>query len=163
MRSTLLSAWLPSKAYAPELTGPFMQLEALSRTPGKDASLPTQSYEEADKERFRKKDNDALNSDEPSDLSIGSVIAREDFDTARKLISKLKDGDRKTQFTEQLNTKEAISLANKGDLLGAQNLGERLTKANSILQVYPLIIERYAARKGPDRRFGSASIKPGNN
>lgn len=146
-RSILLSAWLPLKAYAPELRSPFMQLEALSRTPGKDASLPTQSYEEADKERFRKKDNDALNSDEPSDLSIGSVIAREDFATARKLIGKLQEGERKEQFTEQLNTKEAISLANKGDLLGAQSLAVRLTNAGSMMQVYPLIVRRYAANK----------------
>jgi hypothetical protein len=147
MRSTLLSAWLPLKAYAPEFTSPFMQLEALSRMPGKDASLPTQTYEEADKERFRKKDSEALSSDEPDDRSIQSVIGREDFETARKLISNLKDGDRKTQFTEQLHSKEAISLANKGDLIGAQSLAERLTKTNSMLQVYPLIVARYAANK----------------
>lgn len=156
MRYVLLSAWLPLKAYAPELRGPFMQLEALSRTPGKDASLPTQSYEETDKERFRKKDSEALSSNEPDDRSIQSVISREDFDTARKLIGKLQDGERKAQFTEQLNSKEAISLANKGDLLGAQSLGERLTKANSILQVYPLIIRRYAASK--DQIGASAAV-----
>jgi hypothetical protein len=155
-RSVLLSAWLPLNAYAPELRGRFMQLEALSRTPGKDASLPTQSYEEADKERFRKKDNDALNSNEPNDLSIGSVIAREDFETARKLISKLPDGERKTAFTEQVNTKEAISLGKKGDLLGAQSLAERLTRAGSILQVYPLIVQRYATNK--DQIGASAAV-----
>ena len=155
-RSVLLSAWLFLNAYAPELRGRFMQLEALSRTPGKDASLPTQSYEEADKERFRKRDNDALNSNEPNDLSIGSVIAREDFETARKLISKLPDGERKAAFTEQLNTKEAISLVKKGDLLGAQSLAERLTKTGSMLQVYPLIVQRYAANK--DQIGASAAV-----
>jgi len=51
-RGILLSAWLPLNAYAPELRERFMQLEAISRTPGKDASLPTQSNEEADKERL---------------------------------------------------------------------------------------------------------------
>jgi hypothetical protein len=155
-RSVLLSAWLPLNAYAPDLKGAFMQLEALSRTPGKDASLPTQSYEEADKERFRKKDNDALNSNEPNDLSIGSAIAREDFDTARKLISKLPDGARKTEFTEQVNSKEAISLIKKGDLLGAQSLAERLTKTGSMLQVYPLIVQRYATNK--DQTGASAAV-----
>ena len=155
-RTVLLSTWLFLNAYAPELKGRFMQLEALSRTPGKDASLPTQSYEEADKERFRKKDNDALNSNEPNDLSIGSVIAREDFETARKLISKLPEGERKTGFTEQVNTREAISLAKKGDLVGAQSLAERLTRVGSMLQIYPLIVQRYATNK--DQVGASAAV-----
>jgi hypothetical protein len=72
---------------------------------------------------------------------------REDFETARKLISKLLDSERKNQFTEKVNTKEAVSLAKKGDLLGAQNLAERLTAVSSILQVYPLIAEGYATNK----------------
>jgi len=155
-RNILLSTWLFLNRYAPELKGRFMQLEALSRTPGKDASLPTQSYEEADKERFRKRDNDALNSNEPNDLSIGSLIAREDFETARKLISKLPDGERKTGFTEQVNTREALSLAKKGDLVGAQSLAERLTRVGSMLQVYPLIVQRYAANK--DQVGASAAV-----
>jgi hypothetical protein len=146
-RSLLLTVWLPLNAHAPELRERFMQLEALSRTPGKDASLPTQSNEEADKERFRKQDNDALNSDEPNELSIRSVIAREDFDKARTLIGKLPDGERKTQLTEQLNTREAISLGKKGDLAGAQSLAERLTQIVSMLQVYPVIVERYVTDK----------------
>jgi hypothetical protein len=155
-RSTLLSAWLPLNAYAPELKGRFMELEAMSRTPGKDASLPTQSNEEADKERLRKKDNEALTSNEPNDLSIRSVIAREEFDKARSLIGKLPDGERKAQFTEQLNTKEAISLVKKCDLLGAQSLAERLTQTGSMLQVYPLIVQGYATDK--DQIGASAAV-----
>lgn len=155
-RNVLLSTWLFLNTYAPELKGRFMQLEAMSRTPGKDASLPTQSYEEADKERSRKRDNDALNGNEPNDLSIGSLIAREDFETARKLISKLPEGDRKTGFTEQVNTREAISLAKKGDLVGAQSLAERLTRVSSMLQAYPLIVQRYATNK--DQVGASAAV-----
>jgi hypothetical protein len=124
-----------------------MQLEALSRTPGKDASLPTKSSEEVDKERFRKRDNDALNSNEPNELSISSAIAREDFDTARKLIGKLPDGGRKSNFLEQVNAKEASSLAKKGKLLEAQSLAERLTRASSMVEAYTLIIQQYAANK----------------
>ena len=155
-RSRLLSAWLPLNAYAPELRERFMQLEALSRTPGTDASLPTQSNEEADKERFRKQDNDALNNDQPNDLSIASLIAREDFDKARILIGKLPDGARKAQLTEQLNTKEAISLVKKGDLTGSQSLAERLTQIGSMLQVYPVIVERYVTDK--DQIGASAAV-----
>jgi hypothetical protein len=155
-RSFLLSAWLPLNAYAPELRERFMQLEALSRTPGKDASLPTQRNEEAEKERFRKQANDAMNSNEPNELSIRSVIAREDFDKARILIGKLPDGALKTQLTEQLNTKEAISLAKKGDLTVAQSLAERLTQIGSMLQVYPLIVERHVTNK--DQIGASAAV-----
>ena len=155
-RSQLLSAWLPLNAYAPELRDRFMQLEALSRTPGTDASLPTQSNEEADKEKFRKEDTDALNSNEPNDLSIRSLIAREDFDKARILIGKLPDGARKTQLTELLNTKEAISLVKKGDLTGAQSLAERLTQIGSLLQVYPVIVQRYVTDK--DQIGASAAV-----
>ena len=147
IRSLLLSAWLPLNKYAPELKEKFLQLEALSRTPDKDASLPTQSYEEIDKEKFRKQDRDALNSSEPADMAITSAITREEFDTARKLIDKLPDGAKKSAFVEQVNAKEAASLARKGDLVRAQSLAERLTRLNSMLEVYPLIVQGYAKDK----------------
>ncbi|HKO42707.1 MAG TPA: hypothetical protein VJU84_05430 [Pyrinomonadaceae bacterium] len=155
-RGILLSAWLPLNAYAPDLKEAFMQLEALSRTPGKDASLPTQSNADKDKETFRKRDSEALNSNEPNDLSIRSLISREEFDTARKLIGKLPDGPRKTEFIEQVNTKEAISLGKKGDLLGAGTLAERLSRTGSMLEVYPLIVQGYAANK--DQIGASAAV-----
>lgn len=156
-RSTLLTAWLPLNQYAPELKERFMQLEALSRTPGKDASLPTRSNEDLDQEMLRKKQSEAVNSTEPNEQSIDSLIMREDFEAARKLISKLPDGERKNHFTEKVNTKEAISLAKKEDLLGAQNLAERLTAVSSILQVYPLIAEGYVNNK--DQAGASAAVR----
>ena len=146
-RDILLSIWLPLNQFAPEFKERFMQLEALSRTPGKDASLPTKSYDEVDKETVGKKELEALNSGEPNEQSIDSLISREKFDVARNLISKLPEGERKNQFTEKVNTKEAISLARKNDLPAAQNLAERLTGIGSILQVYPLIVEAYANNK----------------
>ena len=146
-RSLLLSAWLPLNKYASELKERFLQLEALSRTPGKDASLPTQSYEEIDKEKFRKQDSEALNSNQPADMSITSAITREEFDTARKLIDKLPDGAKKSAFVEQVNVKEAVSLARKGELVRAQGLAERLTRLTSMLEVYPLIVQGYAKEK----------------
>jgi hypothetical protein len=84
------------------------------------------------------------------------MIAREDFETARKLIGKLPDDDRKKQFTEKVNTKEAVNLVNKGDLLSAQTLAERLTTMGSIIQVYPLIVQGYAANK--DNARASATV-----
>ena len=155
-RPLLLSAWLPLNQYAPEFRERFMQLEAAMRPATRDGALPTKSNEELDQETREQKRREALNSDEPNDASIESMIVSGEFDTARKLINKLSDGERKTQFTEKVNTKEAISLAGKGDLLGAQNLAERLTTVNSILQVYPLIIEGYAKRK--DQANASAVV-----
>ena len=155
-RSLLLTAWLPLTQYAPEFRERFMQLEALSRTPGKDASLPAKSSEELDQELRSKKQAEALNGTEPDEQSIDSAIQREEFDTARKLIDKLPDGARKTEFTEKVNTKEAISLARKGDLLGAQNLAERLTLVGSILQVYPVIVEGHAEKK--DQTAASTAV-----
>jgi hypothetical protein len=155
-RWILLMVWLPLNQYAPELKDRFLQLEALSRTPGKDASLPTESSEELDKERFEKKRNEALNSDNPGEYSIYEMIGREEFDTARKMIDKLPDGERKTLFSEQVNTKEAVSWAKRGDLLRAQSLAERLTRASSMLQVYPVIVQGYANNK--DQSNASAAV-----
>lgn len=155
-RAFLLTAWLPLNQYVPELRERFMQLEALSRTPGKDASLPTKSNEELDQENFNRKQREALNGGSPNEPSIDLMITQEDFETARKLIDKLPDGERKTTFTEQVNRKQAISLAKKGDLLAAQNLAERLTTVGSILEVYPSIVERYAGDK--DQVGASAAV-----
>lgn len=146
-RSVLLTAWLPLNQYAPELKERFMELEILSRTPGKDASLPTKSSEELDQELFRKRQSEALNSAEPSELSIDSMIAREDFETARKLINKLPDTEGKKQLIEQVDAKEASVFAKRGDLVAAQNLAERLIGTGSVLQVYPLIVEGYVRNR----------------
>ncbi|HEU4714997.1 MAG TPA: hypothetical protein VFS76_25845 [Pyrinomonadaceae bacterium] len=155
-RSFLLTAWLPLNQYVPELRERFVQLETLSRTPGKDASLPTKSNEELDQENFSRKQREALNNDGPNEPSIDLMITQEDFETARKLIDKLPDGERKTRFTEQVNTKQAISLAKKGDLLAAQNLAERLMTVGAMLEVYPAIVERYAGDK--DQLGTSAAV-----
>jgi hypothetical protein len=132
-----------------------MQLEVLSRTPGKDSALPIENAE-TNNEGSGKQENDGLTSDQPNELSIRSLIAREEFDKARMLIGKLQDGTQKTQLTEQLNIKEAISLVKKGDLLEAQSLAESLTQVGSILQVYPVIVERYATDK--DQTGASAAV-----
>ena len=146
-RSLLLSTWLPLNQHAPEFKESFMQLEGLSRTPGQDASLPTKSNEELDQDLFRKRQTEALTSNEPNARSIDAFILREDFEIARKLISKLPDGEEKKQFTEKLNTREAISLVRKGDLFEARALAERLTTTGALLQVYPLILQGYGAKK----------------
>lgn len=146
-RSLLLSAWLPLRQYAPELTPSFMELERLSRRPGQSSDLPTQSYEERDREYFEKRDREALKSERPDARAINSLISRGEFDTARKLINKLPDGEEKAQLNERLNTSEALSLVAKDDIVGATRLAERLTRALSINRVYPAIVSKCAAKK----------------
>lgn len=147
LRADLLSLWLPIKQYAPELTGAFLELERLSRRAGDDASLPQISDSEARKDKYEKRIKDASNKDQPDDLTINIAANRGDFDNARKLIEKLPDGARKAQLMEIVNKQEAISLANRGDLLEAERLAERLSRATSILQVYPIIISKCVAGK----------------
>jgi hypothetical protein len=147
LRGYITSTWPLVRQYAPELTGAFSALEQLSRRPGDDASLPQANNEEASKAKYEKRVKDALDSGQPDDLTINFALGRGDFDKARKMIGKLTDGIQKTQLTEQANTSEAISLATKGDTLGAERLAEQLNQATSMLQVYPLIINKCAARK----------------
>lgn len=145
-RLSLLSIWEPLKKYAPELTNSFMELEARSRRPGDNSPLPTKkSIQEQYKERYEKRLKEALDSGEADEMTINFALSRGDFDQARKLIAKLPDGAQKTQFTEMVNSRQATSLAATGDLAGAERLAEQLTRAVSILQVYPALINRCLA------------------
>lgn len=146
-RGFLLSVWQPLRQYAPDLEGAFLELERVSRRPGESAALPATSGEEASKDRYEKRLRDALHGERPDDSVINSAISREEFDKARKMIDKLDDGPHRAYLTEVVNAAEAISLAKKGDIWGAERKAERLSRATSILRVYPAIIERCAARK----------------
>ncbi|HEV2881858.1 MAG TPA: hypothetical protein VGX24_11325 [Pyrinomonadaceae bacterium] len=147
-RARLLGVWETLKQYAPELTTRFMQLEAQSRAPGDNSPLPTkQSNREQNKERYEKRLKDALDTGEADELTINFAISRGDFERARKLIAKLSDGGLKMQLTEMVNTKEAVSLVAKGDASGAERLAEQLTRAVSLLEAYPIIINRCIADK----------------
>jgi hypothetical protein len=147
-RLKLLSIWEPLKKYAPELTPRFMELEAQSRAPGDNSPLPTkQSSQEQNKERYEKRLKDALDSGIADDLTINFVISRGDFERARKLIAKLPVGAQKTQYTDMCNAKEAMSLAARGDITGAERLAEQLTRASFLLEAYPAIINRCLAAK----------------
>ncbi|HEX8709482.1 MAG TPA: hypothetical protein VF723_14655 [Pyrinomonadaceae bacterium] len=145
LRDYLLSTWLPLKQHAPELTGSFLELEKLSRRPGDNGALPQSGPEETAQARYQERLKSALDNGHPDDLTIYFAISREDFESARKLVDLLPDGNRKTEFSEQLNTQEAISLIKRGELLGAEKLAQQLTRALSILQVYPLMVGKCVA------------------
>jgi len=135
------------KQYAPELMPQFLDLEQRSRKPGESFSLPTaKSIDDEYKAKFDKQVEKEFESDQPDEIMIQRVISRGDFSKARKLIDKLADGLRKTELLETLNAQQAISLANKGDIQGAQKLAESLVKAASILRVFPVIAGKCAAK-----------------
>lgn len=147
-REILLAVWPLLERYAPELTAAFFELEKQSRNAGDDASLPTlKSMEEAARNRYETRLEKALASDQADEVTINSALSRGDFNKARKLIDKIKDSSLKTQLTETANMREALHLAVKGDLTGAEALAEQLNRATSILQVHPVIIEKCAVKK----------------
>ncbi len=147
-RLTLLNLWPVLKQYAPELTGQFMELEQLSRRPGDSSALPTQeSIREKYQDDYERRLKAALHDAHFEEAIIYSAISHGDFGKVRKLIAKLDDGAQKTQFTDMVNTQDALSLAAAGDRPGAQRLAEQLTRANSIQQVYPVLINKCGANK----------------
>lgn len=146
-RPMLINVWPVLKQYAPELTGAFYQVEAMSRRQGEDASLPQGNMESLSKERYEKRVKDALDSDKPDPLTIHAVISKGDFAQARRMIDKLDDGAQKTQLIEAVNTQEAISLASKGDLAKARQLAQQLKEAVSVMRVYPVILNKCVADK----------------
>jgi tetratricopeptide (TPR) repeat protein len=142
-RGTLLSVWLPLNQYAPEFLGSFFQVEKLSRRAGEDGSLPTASDKASGgTDTYEQRVKKALDSDQPDDLIINIAIGRGDFDKARKMIDKLPDDSHKGQLIENVNAPEAIALAEKGEIDQAVRLAERLTRATSILQVYPVLLKK---------------------
>ena len=128
----LMTAWMPLQQYAPELAGAFLNLESLSRAPGESAALPTQKISETSKDSYEKNVKDELDSGRVTQFTILSAISRGDFDIARKLIDKLNDGPQKSQLTEAINAKEALSLASKGDSAGAARLAKTITNPTAL-------------------------------
>jgi len=63
------------------------------------------------------------------------------------MIDKWDDGPRKTQLNEMVDAEQAIGLANNGDISGARELAQRLSKATSILRVFPVIAGKCVAKK----------------
>ena len=156
-RGFLLSAWVPLQQYAPELTGPFSQLEMLSRKSGENGPLPTQDgLEQSSDDGYERRLKAALESDQPDDLTINFAISRGDFEKARKMIDKLADGPSKAQLLDLVNTRETLSLVAKDEILEAEIMARRLSRATSILQVYPVIISKCAQKK--DQNCVAASV-----
>jgi hypothetical protein len=146
-RNFLVSTWLPLKQYAPELMGPFMELEKISREPGMGASLPQENSVDKSARDYERVIKNALDSGYPDDYAFMSAFGRDDFAALRKMIDLLPEGEQKAKHIEFMNLREAISLAGKGDILGAEKAAIQLKKAASIQQAYPAIIVKCVAKK----------------
>lgn len=147
LRGFLLPLWLPLRQYAPELATAFMELEKAGRRPGEDASLPYKEDVEVGRELYEKRVKEALEGGAPDEMTITLAIGRGDFTRARKMIERLPDGARKAELAESMNLREAVMLAEKGDLVGAETLARQLNKAVSMLEIYPLVMRKCAVLK----------------
>ncbi|MFZ0748806.1 MAG: hypothetical protein WAM70_05555, partial [Pyrinomonadaceae bacterium] len=124
-RLTLLHNYPLLNQYASDLRPQFLELEQRSRRPGERFSLPTERSMEQDyKDNYEKLVKRELEKDHPDEIVIQRAIGREDFDRARKMIDKLEDGPRKVQLLDLLNIKQALSLANKGEIEEARRLAQ---------------------------------------
>lgn len=147
-RLRLLSLWVPLQQYAPEMASAFLNLESRSRRPGQNSALPTAaSIEEEKRLRYERNLKSGLDSDQPHDAAIYSAISRGDFDKAKKMIDKLPDGPKRKYLIDMLNTEIVLSLTKKGSIYEAETLAKDLTRAASLLRVYPLLISKCTARK----------------
>lgn len=155
-RILVVSVWTLLRKHAPELAGEFMELDKLSRSPGDNSPLPQQSMAEISRAQYEERAGRNSSGDQPDPQAVESLISAGDFARARKLIDKFEDGWQKTRLAEEANAAEALSLARKGDLAGAQTLAEQLKKAASILRVYPAIVAQCAA--GKDQACASNSV-----
>jgi hypothetical protein len=147
VREFVLSTWPLAQAHAPELAAALLELEKLSRRPGDDAAALQASEAERNRAGYEKRVKSALDGGPPDEMTINMAISRGDFTAARKMIDRLEDGPQKTRLTERVNAREALSFASRGDTVEAEKLARQLRDAVSILQVYPVLIDKCAAGK----------------
>jgi hypothetical protein len=147
VRLRLRSIWGPLQTSAPELKSRFLELEARSRRPGEKVLLPEVSLKEDYRQRDEARAKEALNSDRPDARTVRLLIARGEFDRARSLLGRMDEGDEKARLAELVNSREAISLARKGDTAGALRRARELRRTVSLFEVYPLIIDKCSAGK----------------
>lgn len=148
MHSFVVLLWPHMMRHAPELAPQFTALERAARRPGRPTPpLHTfASIESAYGGRYEERLKVARQTKDPLDLevAVSGAMHRKDFEEARKLVGMLKDGELKSQLTEQVNARESLHLLGAGDLAGAERLARQLSNVASILQTYPPLLRRLA-------------------
>ena len=149
LRSYLLSIWPLMNQYAPDLIGQFLTVEKVSRGSDENAPFPTASQEERGRATYEERLKNAYKNRNQKDIAeaVNHALGRQDFSEARKLIDLFSDEKMKTQYLEELNTRESIALARDDEIAPAEGIARRLQTPKSILRAYPVIISKCVARK----------------
>ena len=155
-RLRLLSVWGPLQTYAPELKPRFLELEARSRRPNEKVPLPEVSMQDEYRKKAEAQARAADDSDEPDARAIRRLIGQGKFDRARTLLGRMDEGDEKARLTELVNSREANSLARKGDTAGALRRARELKRTASLFEGYPVIIDKCSA--GKDKQCVTDSV-----
>jgi hypothetical protein len=157
IRAHVVNQWPYINLYAPELAGQFLNLERLTRLDGTPAPKPlTETSEERGRKSYEDKVKLARKTKETIDLenAFRSALGYQDFAEARKLLDLMKEGATKKRLMEDLNVREAVHLAERGDTVGAERLARQLTSPQAILNAYPRIVRRMVK----DKDAASASV-----
>jgi hypothetical protein len=140
--------WPYMMQQAPEYAAQLAVLERASRRPGPQPP-PLRTFAEIETAyggRYEERLKKARQTKDPLELEVAasSAMQRKDFEEARKLVGMLKDGELKSQLTEQVNTRESLHLLGAGDLAGAERLARQLEGVSSIMQAYPPLVRQLA-------------------
>lgn len=152
LRSDLLSLWPLLNQHAPDLLGQFLAIEKVSRGSDASASLPATSPEDKYRTNYEERLKNAYESRNQRDIAeaLNHALGRSDFTEARKLIDLVSEEKVRTQYLEDVNTRESIAFARAGEITAAEAMARRLQTPLSILRAYPFILAQCAAKKNSD-------------
>jgi hypothetical protein len=150
-RAMLMTMWPLLLENAPDLSARFYALESLSRIPG--AQEPPLMNREQLESRYRRTVEDRLKTarqtKDPLDveMAVSTLMSKGEFAEARRMLELLKDGDLKSKLAEEVNTRESLSLTERGDAVGAERLARQLTRPQSVLRAFPPLVRRLVKEK----------------
>lgn len=150
-RAMLMMTWQLLPENAPDLAPRFHALESLSRIPG--AKEPPLMNREQSGESYRRRVEDRLKvarqTKDPLDveMAVSTLMSRDEFGEARKMLELLKDGDLRSKLAEEVNTRESLSLTRKGDTVGAEKVARQLTRPASVLRAFPPLVKLLVRNK----------------
>jgi hypothetical protein len=145
----IMSLWHPIQQYAPELMGPFSELEQIWRAQGLQVPIPAMGEAERYKANRESLAKTASETRKPEDLqtAIRRAVSSKDFAAARKLLDLVPKGNLHQTLAEEIDYAEAHELVRKGEVTEAESIARRLSKSGAILGVYPVIIQACIAKK----------------
>jgi tetratricopeptide (TPR) repeat protein len=145
-RMMLTTAWPLLLEHAPDLSARFHALESLSRNPGaREPPLMSREQLESRYERtVENRLNVARQTKDPLDveMAVSTLMSKGDFAEARKMLELLRGDDLRAKLSEEVNTRECMSLTEKGDAVGAERLARQLTRPQSVLRAFPPLVRR---------------------